>query len=94
MHYALAMMNGARKVEGGDDRKIIELHAVAMALVDLEADHASAMVVRRVGHRLTRTTEVAAAVFDVLAFDQPVTSHVSLPTTRTHVQRVTSPLKW
>src|SRR5215472_2612908 len=32
MHYPMTMMNGARKVEGGDDRKVIELHAVAWPL--------------------------------------------------------------
>ena len=74
---ALAMMNGARKVEGGDDRQTIELHIVAMTLVDLEADQAGAVAVGRIGHRLARAAEIAAAIFDVLAFDQPIASHVS-----------------
>ena len=35
-------------------------------------------VVGRVGHRLARATEVAAAILDVLAFDQPIAGHVNL----------------
>src|SRR5215468_1017742 len=79
MHHALAMVDGARKVEGGDHLQSRQIDAIAMAFIDLEADQAGAVAVGRVGHELTGTPWVAAAILDVLAFNEPISPHDRTP---------------
>jgi hypothetical protein len=80
LHYALAVMNGSRKIEGGGDRQIVDLNLFAMSFVYFECDEAGAITVSRINHRLTRAPVIAATVFDVPAFNLPVLSrHCRLP---------------
>src|SRR5215471_5359242 len=73
-------MDRPRKIESGDNRQVIERHVFAPTPVDFEGNQAGAMTVGRVGHRLTRTTPIAAAIFDVPALDLPVfAGHFRLP---------------
>jgi len=80
LHYALAVMDGPREIERAGDHQVVQLHVLAVALIDLECDEAGTGAVGGVGHRLAGTALVTAAIFDVLAFDLPVLAHhVLLP---------------
>src|SRR5262249_39247650 len=74
LHYALAVMNGSRKIEGGGERQIIELDLFAMPFVYFECDEAGALPISWVSHRLARAPVIAATVFNVPAFNLPVLS--------------------
>src|SRR3954463_1194532 len=69
------MVDRPRKVEGRHNRQAIERHGITVTLVDLERNGPGAVALRRVRHRFTRTSQIAAAVLDVLAFNHPITSH-------------------
>src|ERR1051325_3115559 len=67
-------MDGAREIERRDDCQVVQWHVLAVALIDLERDKTGTMAISWVGHRLTRTSESAAAVLDVLTFNLPLLS--------------------
>src|SRR5580704_9437345 len=76
----LAVMECPRRVSGGRHRQVIEPDVFAPAVVDLERDEGGAKPIGRVGHRFARTTVIAVAIFDPLAFDLPVPAcHFRLP---------------
>src|SRR5262245_8343123 len=77
---AVAVMHGAGKVERANDRQAVEVHSLAVALVDLERHEPSAPPSGWVRHCLARAAEIAAAILHILAFDSPITSgHVHPP---------------
>src|SRR6476620_9234598 len=48
-----------------------------MPFINLKADQAGAVPVCRIRHRLTRATEIATTIFDILPFNRPVSFHDS-----------------
>src|SRR5215467_5684490 len=72
LHDPLAMMERPRQVKGRRDCQVIEPHAFAPAVIDLECNEAGTVTIGRIGHRFARTTIIAAAIFDVPAVDLPV----------------------
>jgi hypothetical protein len=74
------MMDRTREKEGCCNNEIVEADAIARSLVDFECHQSGAKALRWISHRLARAPQIATAIFDVLAFDAPITSgHVALP---------------
>src|SRR3954454_3203599 len=74
------MMDGTREIEGAGDDQAIKRDAFTEALVYAEGDQARAVAMGRISHGFTGATMIAAAIFDVPAFNPPVSvCHSCLP---------------
>ena len=67
----VAVMDRSREEERGGNDQAVEVYVAEMALVDLECDGAGAMALGRRRIRLAGTSVIAAAVFEIPAFDTP-----------------------
>src|SRR5215831_5276868 len=68
---APAVVDRPREKERGYDLDAVQRDALAVTLVDLEGNCASAVSPGRRRHGLAGATHVAAAIFDVAPFDGP-----------------------